>query len=79
MRIACTIGVRMVYAVRHDPLDWSTLQCEGSASHEEILDKFRDLVAPVSDQPMVAHANPQTAADPIKQNRGNHRRPAPEK
>jgi hypothetical protein len=79
MRIALTICVRMMYAVRDYPLDWSTFQSHRAASHQEVFDEFRDLVTAMSQQPVVAHADTKTAANPVKDNCGDDRGPAPEK
>src|SRR6185503_20585471 len=77
MRISCSICVRVMYAVRYYPLDWTTLECEGATGHQKILNQFWHFVAAMSKQPVIAHTDTQTAANPVKDNCGNHCRPAP--
>src|ERR1041385_4424142 len=48
VRIAEAIGVRMVYAMRYDPLNRSALNCERAARHQKIFNCFRYFIAPVS-------------------------------
>jgi hypothetical protein len=78
MRIARTICVRMMYAVRYYPLDWTTFESHRAASHQKVFDEFRDLVTAVGQQPVIAHAD-TTAANPIQDNGGDDGWPAPEK
>jgi hypothetical protein len=77
--ITGTIGMRMVNAMRHDPLNWPTLECERAAGYEKIFNWFRDFITAMRKQPVKAHADAETSADPIKHERGEHGRPAPEK
>src|SRR5688572_2626465 len=79
MRVACTICVRMMYAVRYHPLDWTTFESHRAASHQKIFDEFRDLVTAVRQQPVIAHTDTKTAAHPIQDDGGDDGGPAPEK
>src|SRR5207245_6891693 len=45
----------------------------------EVFDGFRDFIASVRQQPVEAHADAQTARDPVEYGGRNDRRPTPEK
>jgi len=77
--IARSICVRMMYAVRHNPLDWTTFKGHRAASHEKVLDQLWHLVTAVRKQPVIAHTNTKTASDPVKDDSRQYGGPAPEK
>src|SRR5688500_19496633 len=79
MRIPFSICMSVMYAVRYDPLDWPSFERHRTAGHEEVFDKFWNFVATMSEQPMPAHSDTQTAAYPVKDDCRNHGRPTPEK
>ena len=47
MWIVLAICVRMMYAVRHYPLDWTTFEGHCAASHEKVFNHFRHFVTAV--------------------------------
>jgi len=71
--------VCVVYSVCHNPLNWSTFEGQRPASHKKVFNHFGDFITAVSQQPVPTHADTKTSTYPIKDDRGNHRRPAPEK
>src|SRR6185369_13932305 len=79
VRVADTICVRMVYAVRHYPLNWPTLERERAAGHKKIFNRFRNFITAMGQQPVKSHADAETSANPVKHYRRDHRGPAPEK
>jgi hypothetical protein len=79
VRVAGTICVRVVYAVRHGPLNWSTLECDRAARHKKICNGFWNFISAMRQQPVKSHADAKTAANPVKYQRRDHSRPAPEK
>ena len=78
MRIAWLIGVGVVYSVRHYPLNWSTFERQRTAGDQKVFNRFRHCITAVREQPVPTHADAQARTDPIKDERRNHRRPAPE-
>jgi hypothetical protein len=77
MRIARAIGVRMMYAVSHHPLNGTTFESQGAAGNEKVFNQFRYFVTAMGKQPMIAHADTKTAANPVKNYSGDYSRPAP--
>jgi hypothetical protein len=69
--------MRVVHAMRGGPFNRSTLQRQGRTGNQEVFDRFRDFVTTMGQQTMIAHADSQTARDPVEQDRGNHRGPTP--
>src|SRR5215217_923940 len=47
MWITCLICMRMVYAVRHYPLNWTTFKSHCGASHQKVFNQLRHLVTAV--------------------------------
>ena len=79
MRIARAICVRVMYAVRRYPLNWTTFKGHCAAGHEKVFNYFRHFITAVSEQPVTTHSDAKTATDPVKDYCGNQSRPAPEK
>src|SRR5215213_587312 len=79
MGIACLICMRMVYAVRHYPLDWTTFESQRGAGHQKVFNCFRHLVTAVRQQTVIAHPDAQTRTNPVKDYRGDDGRPTPKK
>jgi len=61
----------VVYAVRHDPLNWSTFEGHRTASHKKVLNHFRDFITAMSEQPVPTHSDTKTSTHPVKDDRGN--------
>src|ERR1043165_6807823 len=78
MRIACAISVGVVYAMRHYPLNGTTFESERAAGDEKVFNQFRHFVTAMGKQPVIAHADTKTTANPVKHNSSNYRRPTPE-
>jgi hypothetical protein len=67
-----------MYAVRHNPLNWSTFEGQCTAGHKKVFNYFWNFITAVSEQPVPAHTDAETSAHPVKDDRGNKSRPAPE-
>src|SRR5215472_7764617 len=76
MRIAWLIGVLVVNAVRCHPEERTALKRQRGAHCKKILHPFVGLVAAVSEQTVVAHADAQTARHPIQEKRQGQPLPA---
>ena len=72
-----SVRVLMVDAVRRDPEDRAALERERGAPGQEVLDRFRCLVATVRQQPVIAHADPQHAGDDVQHQGGEDRAEIP--
>jgi hypothetical protein len=59
--IAFFVCFLVVYPVRANPSDRSAFEGQRSADRKKILHPFWCLVAPVSEQPVVADANTKTS------------------
>src|ERR1044071_8533042 len=79
MRIARAISVRMMYAVSYQPLNGTTFESQRAAGYEKVFNQFRYLVTAMGKQPMIAHADTKTPANPVKDHSGDYSRPAPKK
>src|SRR5262244_2345541 len=66
MRISFLIRKPMMDAVRSHPVGRTALHRQGAAKRQEILDRFWSSISPMREQAMVAHANAETASNPIK-------------
>src|SRR5438105_2164873 len=64
MRIAVLIRKLMMNAMGSYPEDWAAFEGRRGAHGKEILDPFGSSVASVREQPVIAHADAQTAGDP---------------
>src|SRR2546428_12369977 len=78
MRVSLLIRVRVVDPMRCDPLYWAALNGQRAANCEEVFDGFRAFIASVRQQPVDAHADAQTALDPVAYGGRNDPRPTPE-
>jgi hypothetical protein len=67
-----------MYPVRHNPLNWSTFESQRPASDQKVFNRFRHFITAMSEQPVPTHPDTKTSAHPVKDDGGNHRRPAPE-
>jgi hypothetical protein len=79
VRIARFIRVGVMYPVRHSPLNGSTFEGQRTAGHKKVFNHFWDFITAMSKQSVPTHADAKTSAHPVKDDRGNERRPAPEK
>ena len=77
VRIARAISVRMMYAVSHQPLNGTAFESQRPAGNEKVFNELRYFVTAVSKQPMIAHADTQAPANPVKNYSGDYGRPAP--
>jgi hypothetical protein len=78
VRIALTIGVRMMDPMRGHPLNRAPLHGQRATSRKKILNHSWDFVAPVRQQPVIAHPDSQAAGNPIKNYGGHDALPTPE-
>src|SRR5437870_5121262 len=79
MRIACAVCMRVMDPMRGNPLDRATFEGQRPASHQEIFHQLWHLVTTMSNQPVKAHADTQTAGDPVENDCTDYRGPTPEK
>src|SRR5678815_1074466 len=70
VRVAFTIGLLVVDAVRGDPEDRSSFERERPAEGQKVFNPLVGLVAAVRQQTMVGHADAEHAADEIKNQGG---------
>src|SRR3569832_1520061 len=77
MGIAGAIGVRMMYAMSHRPLNGTTFKSQRAARNEKIFSQFRYFVTTMSNQPVKAHADTKTPANPVKNYSGDYSGPTP--
>jgi hypothetical protein len=77
MRIARAISVRMMYTMSHQPLNGTTFESQGAAGYEKVFNQFRHFVTAMGKQPMIAHADTKTPANPVKNYSGDYSRPTP--
>src|SRR6185369_88803 len=71
MRVARAIGVRMMDAVSHQPLNGTTFERQRAAGYEKVFNQFRYFVTAVGYEPVIAHADTKTTADPVKHDSGD--------
>jgi hypothetical protein len=76
MRVSRLVRRLMVDPVSRHPEDGPPFERQRAAYSEKILQARRDLLLPVSMQPMVAHADSQTGAHPEQEDRPRKGRPA---
>src|SRR5688572_32238612 len=79
MRVASAIRMSMMNAMCRDPLNRAAFERQRSTGDQEVFDWFRNPVRTVRDQAVIAHADAKHAGNPIKYDRGDKRRPTPEK
>ncbi len=65
VRVAGTVGELMVNPMRRHPENRPSLQRQGSANGQEILQGSRKFVRAVGVQAVITHANPQSDTHPI--------------
>src|SRR5579864_4922009 len=70
MRIAFLIGMLMMNAVRGHPENWSTLECQRGANGQKVFDPLVGLESAMCQQPVIRHADAETARDPPQEDRG---------
>src|SRR5215472_18445178 len=75
VRIACFVGDLMVNTVGGDPEDGSALEGERAADCQEIFKPLRTLEAAMSEQPMIAKSDAETASQPVQEKRGKEGAP----
>ena len=69
----------MMDAVSDDPLNRPAFDGQRAASHQKVLDQFRDSITTMRNQAVKAHADSETAGDPVENYCADQCRPAPEK
>ena len=72
MRIAFFVGVLVMDAMRGDPEDGSAFQSERAAKGEEIFHPVGSLVAAMSEQAVIAHADTEASGGAIKNDGQGH-------
>jgi len=79
MRIAFVIGVRVMYAMRGDPVDRTAFERQRATQREEIFERTRRLEPPVRQQSVIANADAQPARYPEQKEHHQETRPTPVK
>ena len=69
VRIAFAIRVLVMDAMRRDPEDRPAFERQRAAPREDVLDPLVGLVAPVGQQPVIAHADAEHAGDAVQDER----------
>ncbi len=69
VRIAFLVGMLVVNAVRRYPEYRPAFESKRGTDRQQILDPFGSLVPPVSQQPVVRHADPRAARHPVQKER----------
>lgn len=77
--IVTAVCVRVMNAMGHGPLDWSTLGRQRSTRHQKIFQQLWDLICTVRNQAMKTHSDTETAGNPVQNHHGEYCRPTPEK
>ncbi|MDX6289672.1 MAG: hypothetical protein QOH42_1471, partial [Blastocatellia bacterium] len=75
--VTALVAVRVVYAMRGDPVNGSTFERKGGANSQEILDGLRYLVTAVGEQPVISHADAQALSHPGQDRADNQKLPTP--
>src|SRR3954453_17706836 len=75
MRIPGLVGLLMMHPVRGDPEDRPAFQRQRPADREYVLEPLRYGVGAMRMQPVVAHADTQPRAEPVKEESGGKRLP----
>src|ERR1700752_1966295 len=73
------ICMRMMDAMGDNPVDWSTFKRECSAEGQKVLNQLCRLVAPMSQESVKTHADPQARGNPPKHYRSQQRLPTKNK
>src|SRR6185436_15940534 len=73
VRVAFTVGLLMMDAVRRDPEDGPTLERQRAAEGEEVLHPLVRLVTAVREQAVIRHADAEHAADEVEDERRQQR------
>src|SRR4029078_11574179 len=75
MRITRPIRMRVVDAVRHDPIDRAAFKRERAADRQKVFNQLWRLITTMSQQSVKANSNPSTSCYPPEQDRYQHRPP----
>src|SRR6267142_2495594 len=78
MRIAFLIRILMMHAMRGHPGNRPAFDRERAAGRQNIFDPFRSFVPAMRQQAVIAHADAETAAHPIRDNSENESFPGEE-
>jgi len=79
MGIARLVRILMMDAMSGYPKDGSAFERERAAESQEIFERPGKLIRTVRVQPVIAHADAQSDADPVQQKRDNKSVPAEHK
>ena len=79
MRIAFFVGMLVMDAVRGYPEDRAALERERGANGQKIFDPFRNFIAAMREQAVIAHADAEAAGNPPEKNGDEQRLPGKEK
>src|SRR4030095_14791677 len=74
--ISFLVREAMVDAMGNHPVGRTTFHSQGPAQGQEILHRLGRLIATMRQEPVVAHADAQTACDPVKDHCHNQCPPA---
>ncbi len=79
MGVPLLIGVLVVDAMRRDPENRPSLEREGAADGQEVLEWLRGLVTAVCVQPVIPQADAETDSKPVEHQRHDQIGPREEK
>src|SRR5437870_10724655 len=74
---AALVAVRMMNAMRGDPVDRSTFEGKRPADTQEILNRFWHFVTPMREQTVIAHAYAEASGHPSKNHTDHQTSPTP--
>src|SRR6185295_11877476 len=75
MRLTRPIRMRVVDAVRHNPIDRAAFKRERAADRQQVFNQLWRLITTMSQESVKANANPQTSCYPPEQDRYQYRFP----
>jgi hypothetical protein len=75
VRIAFFIGVRMMRAMRRDPIDRTALEREDAEDRDHVFDRLRDLQAAVCEEAVVTERDSPRARNVIQHDEHDERAP----
>jgi hypothetical protein len=75
MRVAVTLDICMMQAMRRNPRNRASFQSESPAKSQKVFEVFRRLEPAMCEQAMITDADPKAAGNPPQQNRRSKRRP----
>jgi hypothetical protein len=73
-----SIGKFVVVTMQSDPVNGAVLAAEGSAGGQDTLQPMGDLERAMAEKTVITQGDPQASSDPVQDQQGDQRLPAPE-